>query len=121
MSAPLDDEPTRPRRDSFAIAQTELVVGEILHAVGQYLTSVPEELEGAIRQVLGRFSMRRERQSQTAMRVATEAEVEAANERVRRQALERETDRLRDQLAAARMRETALAKELEELRRDISR
>ena len=112
-----DDEPTRPRLDSFVMAQTELALGEILRALS--VPALPVEAEREIREVLDGLVKRARRQSHAAVRVASEAETDAHNERLRRELLERRLADVDLELAASGLREKALKQELDALRSEI--
>lgn len=107
-----EDEPTRPRLDSHLMAQTESAMDRILRALSGVVLTVETERE--IRAALDTLARRSRRQSQTAVKVASEAETEAHNERVRREVLQRRVEDLELELAAAGIRERAMAAELSE-------
>lgn len=104
-------------RADIALAELERVLGPLT-----------QDAADKVRDILARMLRSAQRISDTAARVAYEAETAATTEEARRkclhgrvQRLERELQHAQKELAGARLREKALARELEELRREIGR
>ena len=121
MADPLEDSPTPIRSESFAAARVEFCLADIIRAVHRFVSPLPESVEDEIRDCLQSLVALNKRTSETAQRAASQAEIEADNERKLRTQAEVRCSELEHELAVTQIRLKHLAGELDELRREIQK